>query len=180
MRVLGIDPGSNFLGLACVEARGNSFAWIGHTVVVVAEGKDKSLGARFRAIHEGVKQAMELWRPEAVAAEEVFFAKNAQSALKLGQARGAALMVPALHGLPLFEYSATIVKQTVTGSGRAEKEQVQHMVRAILGAHGKTLEFQRSDASDALAVAICHLQHRHKQSVLGRSAAEKRVGPALR
>lgn len=175
MRVLGIDPGSNFLGLACVEARGNSFVWIGHEVVKVSEGKDKSLEARLRAIHEGVQTALKLWQPQAVAVEEVFFAKNPKSAIKLGQARGAALLGAAVHGLAIFEYSATLVKQTVAGSGRAEKEQVERMVRAILGAHGKALEFQRADASDALAIAICHLQHRHKHRVLG--AAEKRLGP---
>jgi len=180
MRVLGIDPGSNFLGLGCVEAKGNSFTWIGHTVVKVSEGSDISLPARLRAIHKGMEEALRLWVPQAVAAEEVFFAKNPKSALKLGQARGAALMAPALSGLPIFEYSATLVKQTVTGSGRAEKEQVQRMVQALLGGHGKILmDFGRSDASDALAVAICHLQHRHKHALLGRAAGEKRVGPSL-
>jgi len=179
MRVLGIDPGSNFLGLGCVEAKGNSFTWIGHQVVRVREGKDISLSARLRAIHAGVEEAMKLWQPEAVAAEEVFFAKNPQSALKLGQARGAALLVGAMRNLPIFEYSATLVKQTVTGSGRAEKEQVERMVRALLGGHAKfTQEFERSDASDALAVAICHLQHRHKHAILEK-AAEKRVGASL-
>lgn len=168
MRVLGIDPGSNFLGLACVEAKGNSFTWIGHKVVKVAEGKDISLSAKLRAIHAGVAGALNAWNPEVVAAEEVFFAKNPKSALKLGQARGAALMVPALEGLPIFEYSATLIKQTVTGSGRAEKTQVERMVRALLGAK-HPLEFERSDASDALAVCICHLQHRHKHALLQRN-----------
>lgn len=175
MRVLGIDPGSNFLGLACVEAKGNSFVWIGHQVVVVSEGKDKSLEARLRAIHEGVQSALDLWRPEAAAVEEVFFAKNPKSAIKLGQARGAALIGAAVRGLPIFEYSATLVKQTVAGSGRAEKEQVERMVRAILGAHGKGLHFEKADASDALAIAICHLQHRHKHRVLGVGA--KKIAP---
>lgn len=174
MRVLGIDPGSNFLGLGCVEAKGNSFTWIGHRVVVVKEGKDISLSAKLRAIHQGVQEAIELWNPDALAAEEVFFAKNPQSALKLGQARGAALLVGAIRNLPIFEYSATLVKQTVTGSGRAEKEQVERMVRALLGGAKFAQEFERSDASDALAVAICHLQHRHKHAIL-QKAAEKRL-----
>ncbi len=160
------------MGLACVEARGSSLIWIGHEVVKVSSAQDDSLPARLRAIHKGIELAITLWQPEAVAAEEVFFAKNPQSALKLGQARGAALLVTALSNLPLFEYSATLVKQTITGSGRAEKEQVQKMVRAILGGH-KNLEFQRNDASDALAVAICHLQHRHKHALLGRGGKEK-------
>jgi crossover junction endodeoxyribonuclease RuvC len=174
MRVLGIDPGSNFLGLGCVEARGNALLWIGHAVVKVSEGRDESLEAKLRAIHRGVSEALDLWQPEAVAVEEVFFAKNPKSALKLGQARGAALLVPALRGLTLFEYSATLVKQTVTGSGRAEKEQVQRMVKALLGGAGKfPMEFERSDASDALAIAICHVQHRHRHSLLQRQRGEK-------
>ncbi len=179
MRVLGIDPGSNFLGLGCVEAKSSSLTWIGHEVVRVREGKDVSLAARLRAIYAGVEEAIELWKPDAVAAEEVFFAKNPQSALNLGQARGAALLVGAMRNLPIFEYSATLVKQTITGSGRAEKEQVERMVRALLGGHAKiTKSFERSDASDALAVAICHLQHRHKNSILVK-APEKRVGAAI-
>ncbi len=171
--MLGIDPGSQYLGLGCVEARGSSFRWIGHQVVRVFT-TDKSLQARLKMIHASVQEAMRLWQPQVVAVEEVFFAKNAQSALKLGQARGAALVAPATLGLPIFEYPATLVKQTITGSGRAEKEQVQHMVQAILRAAGP-LEFSRADASDALAVAICHLQHRHKQRLL-----EKSLGTPLR
>lgn len=179
MRVLGIDPGSNYLGLACVEAKGNSFTWIGHRVIKVAEGSDISLSAKLRAIHAGVLGAMNAWKPEVVAAEEVFFAKNPKSALKLGQARGAALMVPALEGLAIHEYSATLVKQTVTGSGRADKNQVERMVRALLGGRFP-LEFERADASDALAICICHLQHRHRRAfeqvaLQKREAITKRV-----
>ena len=177
MRVLGIDPGSNFMGLGCVEARGNSFTWIGHRVVRVAPGKERAIHDRFRSIHEALLEVMELWKPQCVAAEEVFFAKNAQSALKLGQARGAALVAPAARGLMIFEYPATLVKQTVTGSGRAEKEQVQRMVRAILGGSAKSpLEFEREDASDALAVAICHLQHRHRDEILNKPNAAPKPG----
>jgi crossover junction endodeoxyribonuclease RuvC len=182
MRVLGIDPGSNYLGLGCVEGKGNSLSWIGHEVVRVAEGKDISLSAKFRAIHAGIKKALQEWNPQVVAVEEVFFAKNPKSALKLGQARGAALLLPALEGLEIFEYSATLIKQTVTGSGRAEKEQVRHMVKALLrGSCKNPLEFQRSDASDALAVAIGHLQHRHRNSLLTPKSAEKNLGaPSVR
>lgn len=182
MRVLGIDPGSNFLGLGCVEARGRELVWVGHTVVKVS-AKNSSLESRLRAIHGGVQQALDLWQPQAVAAEEVFFAKNPQSALKLGQARGAALLGGALRGLAIHEYSATLVKQTITGSGRAEKNQVQRMIRVLLGDPSRIrLEFEREDASDALAVAICHLQHRHKQAILqprdrALVPAAKRLGP---
>lgn len=179
MRVLGIDPGSNYMGLACVEAHGNSLRWIGHRVVRVVG--DREIAPRLKLIHEAVEEAIALWKPTAVAVEEVFFAKNAQSALKLGQARGAAIASAALLDLPVFEYPATVVKQAVTGSGRAEKEQVERMVRAILG---KSLpageEFKRADASDAVAVAICHLQHRHRAAILKESKPEKRLGIAPR
>lgn len=181
MRVLGIDPGSNFLGLGCVEAKGSTFTWIGHQLVRVNPKGDTPLHTRLRTIHEGLLEALALWEPDAVAVEEVFFAKNAQSALKLGQARGAALVAAAAQGLEIFEYPATVVKQAVTGSGRAEKTQVQHMVKAILG---KTLaahaQFEREDVSDALAVAICHLQFRHRAELLKPKAApkaQKRLGP---
>lgn len=176
MRVLGIDPGSQFLGLGCVEAKGNSFQWIGHRVVkVVSDPKD--ISDRLKRVVTAVQEAIDLWKPDAIAVEEVFFAKNAQSALKLGQARGAALVPAALAGLPIFEYSATLVKQTVTGSGRAEKDQVQRMVRALLaGKAGAALEFDRADASDALAIAVCHLQHRHKHLIIQASRQkEKKV-----
>jgi crossover junction endodeoxyribonuclease RuvC len=178
MRVLGIDPGSNFLGLGCVEARGSSFQWVGHILVRVNKGGEQPLHARLKTIHEHLLSALDLWKPDCVAVEEVFFAKNPQSALKLGQARGAALVGAATQGLEIFEYSASIVKQTVTGSGRAEKEQVQRMVKAILGKSlpATNANFEREDISDALAVAICHLQHRHKNKILSPAAGKKSLG----
>ena len=180
MRILGIDPGSNFLGLGCVEASGSSLTWIGHRLLRVNPGGEQPLSSRLRTIHQGLLEALELWAPEAVAIEEVFFAKNAQSALKLGQARGASLVGAAILGLEIFEYPATVVKQTVTGSGRAEKQQVQRMVRAILGRSlPAALEFEREDVSDALAVAICHLQHRHQRKILQPRTAKK-AGPSPR
>lgn len=177
MRVLGIDPGSNFLGLGCVEAQGSTFRWVGHLLVRVNPGREQSLSARLKTIHESLVASLDLWKPDAVAVEEVFFAKNAQSALKLGQARGAALVGAATLGLEIFEYSASIVKQTVSGSGRAEKEQVQRMVKAILGRSlPSNIVFEREDVSDALAVAICHLQHRHKAKLLTPAARQKNLG----
>lgn len=162
MRVLGIDPGSRYLGLGCVEAKGSSLVWVGHQVVQVFSTKERELDwdERMKAIYSSVQNAIEEWKPQAFAVEEVFMAENAKSALKLGQARGAAIVAAANKGISLFEYSATIVKQTVTGSGRADKQQVQHMVRVLLSSQQKRLEFTREDASDALAIAICHLQYR--------------------
>lgn len=174
--MLGIDPGSNYLGLGCVEADGSAFRWVGHRLLRVNPGGEQQLSSRLKTIHEGLLEALGAWRPECVAVEEVFFAKNAQSALKLGQARGASLVGAAMANLEIFEYPASIVKQAVTGSGRAEKSQVQTMVRAILGRSLPAAQgFEREDVSDALAVAICHLQHRHRADLL-RPGREKRLG----
>jgi crossover junction endodeoxyribonuclease RuvC len=163
-----------------VEANGSTFTWVGHRLLRVNPGGERSLSYRLKAIHEGLLEALSLWSPDCVAVEEVFFAKNAQSALKLGQARGASLVGAATLGLEIFEYPASTVKQTVTGSGGAEKSQVQRMVRAIL-ARSLPAEhpFEREDVSDALAVAICHLQHRHQRQILGPRTAKK-AGPAPR
>jgi crossover junction endodeoxyribonuclease RuvC len=177
VRVLGIDPGSNFLGLGCVEAKGSICTWVGHKLLHVNPGGDQPLHARLKTIHEGLLEALEEWKPDCVAVEEVFFAKNAQSALKLGQARGAALVGPASLGIEIHEYPAKSVKQTVTGSGGADKIQVQRMVRAILGRSlPANILFEREDVSDALAIAVCHLQHRHKRQILQASSA-KMLGP---
>lgn len=160
-----------------MEAKGNSFTWIGHMLVKVNPGGEQPLHSRLKVIHEHLLSALELWKPGCVAVEEVFFAKNPKSALKLGQARGAALVGAAAQGLEIFEYSATLVKQTVSGSGRAEKEQVQRMVKAILGkSMPAEIQFEREDISDALAVAICHLQHRHKRAILAPKASHKSLG----
>ena len=178
VRILGIDPGSNFLGLGCVEASGSSFQWIGHRLLRVNPGGKESLSTRLRLIHEGLSEALELWRPSAVAVEAIFFAKNAQSAIKLGQARGASLVAAAAQGLEIFEYPPTQVKQAVTGSGMAEKDQGQRMVQVILGRSLPAgLVFEREDVSDALAVAIFHLQNRRQRQILNPCAAKK-AGPA--
>lgn len=164
-----------------MEAKGSTFTWVGHRLLRVNPGGEQPLSARLKIIHEGLTEALELWKPDAVAVEEVFLAKNAQSALKLGQARGASLVAAAMLSLEIFEYPASTVKQTVTGSGRAEKSQVQSMVRAILGRTLPSAVFEREDVSDALAVAICHLQHRHRLQVLAPKnpppRTAKKLGP---
>jgi len=111
---------------------------------------------RLREIYEGLGRAVEEFAPDEAAVEEVFMGRNAASALKLGQARGSAIVACLAHGVPLAEYSARKVKQAVAGSGAAGKEQVQHMVKVLLGVKGDIAE----DAADALAVAICHAHTR--------------------
>lgn len=161
MRVMGIDPGSQFMGIGCVEWRGNRLAAVGHALIGVKQA-DNSWADRLRTVYLAIESAISLWQPDAVAVESVFMHKNASSALKLGQARGAAIAAVAVREIPLFEYSPREVKQAVASSGGADKDQVEIMVRMLLAG---SLEqsfgggvFHRADEADALAVAICHAQ----------------------
>ena len=153
MRVLGIDPGSRFTGFGVVEQRGRLLAHVGHGVIRL--DPDASLERRLEAIFKGLRAAIELYRPDVVAVEGVFTFKNARSALVLGHARGVALLVAAQGELPVHEYPPAKVKKSVGASGAAGKDAVARMVRTFLGIPG----VERADASDALAVAICHLNH---------------------
>jgi crossover junction endodeoxyribonuclease RuvC len=155
MRALGIDPGSLKTGYGIVEERrGGGFFHIDNGIVAFEESRE--LAARLVVIGEGLRRVIQEYKPEVVAIESLFFAKNVQSALKLAHARGVAMFVAAEAGLPVFEYTAGQIKQATVGHGRAEKNQVQQMVRIILGLP----EVAQEDASDALAAAICHLQFR--------------------
>lgn len=149
VRILGIDPGSRITGYGIVDFHRNHARHVASGCIHV-RGAD--LSARLRAIFDGITTVVERERPAALAVEQVFFHRNAASALKLGQARGAALMAGVSKGLALYEYSPNQVKQAVTGRGHAPKDQVQHMIRILLGLR----ELPASDAADALAVAICH------------------------
>ncbi len=151
MRVLGIDPGTRRTGWGVVEARGSRMV---HVASGLAPGVGDCLAERLAAIADALDAAVLDHRPAAMAVETLFHAKNAQSALKLGHARGVALLSAARHGVRVFEYTAGQIKQATTGKGRAEKLQVQMMVRMILGLEEK----MALDTSDALAAAICHLQ----------------------
>ncbi len=157
MRVFGIDPGSHFMGYGVVEKNGGQLVHVDNGCLRPKPAA--SLPERLEQIHRALLQALTTYRPDAVAVEQVFFAKNVASALKLGQSRGVALLAAAQSGLPVFEYSATAIKQATTGYGRAGKEQIQKMVQMIL----KLPELAEENASDALAVAICHL---HTNQVL--------------
>jgi crossover junction endodeoxyribonuclease RuvC len=151
MRVLGIDCGSENTGYGVIESDG-------HTHRIVAAGTIRTssrepFGRRLSRIAAGLRDAIRQHAPRAAAVEEVFLAANSKAALKLAQVRGVALLVVADAGLECGEYSALVVKQSVVGYGRAEKSQVQYMVRSLLGADAPT---GMPDACDALAVAICH------------------------
>ena len=154
IRVLGIDPGSRITGYGlvdCVEGKRSA------PPVYVASGcvkpKAKAFPERLAEIYRGVAQLIVQYEPQMLSIEEVFLARNPQSALKLGQARGVAIAAAVAHDLPVAEYAARRVKQVVVGTGGASKSQVQHMVRVLLNLPAAPSE----DASDALAIAICHV-----------------------
>jgi len=149
VRILGIDPGSRVTGYGIVDFHLNHARHVASGCIQV-RGPD--LTARLRAIFDGITGIIDGEGPAELAVEQVFFHRNAASALKLGQARGAALMAGVTRGLPLYEYSPNEVKQAVTGRGHAPKDQVQHMIKILLCLR----ELPASDAADALAVAICH------------------------
>ena len=161
-RILGIDPGSRITGYGVIEAvpAGSRHVASGRIRV---EGDD--MAGRLRRIADGLREVSERYRPGELAIERVFVNRNVESALKLGQARGAALV--AVPGIPVFEYAATRVKQATTGSGKASKAQVQHMVRVLLSLP----ETPPADEADALAVALCHA---HSRDLLARIRPEGR------
>lgn len=150
MRILGIDPGSRITGYGLISKEGNRLIHIDNGAIFTQSAMD--FPQRLQQIFVGLSAVISQYQPDAVAVESVFLAKNAQSALKLGQARGAAIVAAVNVGLAVFEYTALQVKQAVVGSGRAEKVQVQQMIKALL----HLPEVAQEDASDALAVAICH------------------------
>jgi crossover junction endodeoxyribonuclease RuvC len=153
MRILGLDPGLRRTGWGVVEAEGNRLRHVAHGVI--ASDARATTAGRLTQIFRGIEAVFDSYAPRAAAVEEIFVNKNAGSTLKLGQARGVALLVPAMRGVAVAEYAANLVKKSLVGAGHAEKAQVMHMVRLLLPGAG-TVE---ADAADALAVAICHAHH---------------------
>jgi len=151
LRVLGIDPGSRFMGYGVVEERRGRLAHVGHGVIKV--DADAPLELRLKELHDSLLTALKLYKPQSVAVEGVFTFRNARSALILGHARGVALLAAAQVGLPVHEYAPARVKRSVGASGAADKDAVARMVCTFL----ELEEIERADASDALAVALCHL-----------------------
>lgn len=153
MRVLGIDPGSRLTGFGVVNILSSGkITYIASGCVRVPAG---NLADRLKVIYDGVIEVIDAYRPEVMAVEKVFMAKNADSALKLGQARAAAIMAGVNHPLPVAEYTALQIKQALVGRGHAQKDQVKHMVKVLLNLSGNP----QADAADALACAICHGHH---------------------
>jgi crossover junction endodeoxyribonuclease RuvC len=153
MRIIGLDPGLQHTGWGVIDQDGSrlSFVACGRISSVASQ----ALAERLAEIHAGLNAIIEQHQPDAAAVEETFVNKNPTSTLKLGLARGVALLTPALHKLQVYEYPANLIKKSVVGAGHAGKEQVQVMVRVLLPAS----QAGSPDAADALAVAICHAHH---------------------
>ncbi len=165
IRILGIDPGLRKTGWGVVVSEGSKLSFVA-CGCVESDGA-LPLGQRLRQLHDGLNKVLATHRPHEAAVEETFINRDPQSALKLGQARGIALVVPALAGLDVAEYAANLVKKTVVGVGHADKKQVQAMIRVLL----PKAETSSADAADALAVAICHAQHRGMKALVAQMKA---------
>ncbi len=164
VRLLGIDPGLRFTGWGVIESDGNRLRHVADGVI--ATDADTPVPDRLRAIHEGLTGLIAAHRPAEAAVEETYVNRNGAATLKLGYARGVALLTPALAGLVIAEYGAKMVKRAVVGTGNADKVQVADMVRRLLP--GALV--RRADASDALAVAICHAHNRSTRLIYAAAA----------
>jgi len=172
MRILGIDPGSRVTGFGIVEVNGGVLKYIDSGCIRTAQG---SMPTRLKTIYDAIDRVIDSYAPQAVAIEKVFMARNADSALVLGHARGSAICAVTKHELPVIEYSALQVKQAVVGHGRAAKVQVQHMVRALLG----LTVTPPVDAADALACAICHCHTAPVAKKVGAAVPDRTNGMVL-
>ena len=176
MRVIGIDPGLRNLGWGVIEMAGSRLRHVANGIIHSAGDE---LALRLVTLHSELTDVIARYSPDASAVEQTFVNKDAVATLKLGQARGIALLVPAQAGLAVGEYAPNAVKKAVVGVGHADKTQVQHMVRHQLPG----VQFQGADAADALAIAICHAHHlqsaqRANAAMLGRDALAIGAGQA--
>ncbi len=167
MRVIGIDPGLRRTGWGVVDVEGTRLAHVGNGVCA---SSGDTLAERLRSLHEQLTEVVARHAPDQAAVEHTFVNKDAAGTLKLGQARGIALLVPAQAGIPVAEYAPNAVKKVVVGVGHAEKGQVDHMVRMQL----PQAEIAGPDAADALAIALCHAHHARFEGRLARAIAAGR------
>ncbi|MCR5856625.1 crossover junction endodeoxyribonuclease RuvC [Mesorhizobium sp. J428] len=163
IRIIGLDPGLRRTGWGVVESQGNALRFVASGTVTSDDRED--LAARLCQLHDGIYAIIGQYAPEEAAVEQTFVNANPSSTLKLGQARGIAMLVPARAGLRVAEYAPNAVKKSVIGVGHGDKAQIRMMVRVLL----PKATFESDDAADALAIAICHAHHR--QSVAYRMAA---------
>ena len=168
MLVLGIDPGSTVTGYALVDRRRGRYHLV--SAGVVKTHSKQEMGHRLREIHEGLAAVLTVHKPAVVSIEAIFRHKSSESALRLGQARGVALLAAAQANVPVFEYNAMTVKKSVTGNGRADKQQIK---RAVSMLTGESPELPL-DAYDAIAIAITHLAHAPHKAATARALRGRR------
>ena len=159
VRIIGIDPGLRNTGWGVIEAEGTRLSYVADGSV--HSDADAPLATRLLQIHTQLAGIIQRYGPDEAAIEETFVNKDARATLKLGQARGAAMLAPALAGISVAEYAPNVVKKSVVGAGHAEKDQVKHMVKVLL----PRAELNTADSTDALAIAICHAHHRGTQTL---------------
>ena len=159
VRILGIDPGLRRTGWGVIDVAGNGLSFVASGAITSTANLD--LSSRLLQLHEGLAEILHRYMPGEAAVEQTFVNRDAAATLKLGQARGIALLVPAQGGVPVAEYAPNAVKKTVVGAGHAEKGQIRKMVSVLL----PRANFDSDDAADALAIAICHAQHRGAQQM---------------
>jgi crossover junction endodeoxyribonuclease RuvC len=159
IRIIGVDPGLRHTGWGIIGLQGTRLSYVADGTIRPDAGA--SLAERLCQLHDHLREVIGAWQPDEAAVEETFVNKDARATLKLGQARGVCLLVPAQAGLSVAEYAPNLVKKTVVGSGHAEKQQIQAMVKILL----PKATPNSADSADALAIAICHAQHRGSASL---------------
>lgn len=164
LRILGLDPGLRRTGWGIIECQGSNLSYVG-SGLITSDQKD-NLAYRLAELYQGVLDVISEYDPQEAAIEETFVNDNPRSTLKLGQARGMALLAPAIKGLQVAEYTPNLIKKTVVGSGHAEKHQIQAMITYLL----PRSKFENADEADALAVALCHASHRQARALIERAS----------
>ena len=167
IRIIGIDPGLRRTGWGIVEADGVRLAYVASGLIT--SNADDDLAYRLRELYEGLVAVIASFSPQEAAVEETFVNKDARATLKLGQARGIALLAPAQKGLRVAEYPPNVVKKTVTGTGHGDKRQIAAMVGFLL----PKARFESADEADALAIAVCHASHRQSARAIAARAVRR-------
>ena len=165
IRIIGIDPGLRRTGWGIVESDGVRLTYVSSGLIT--SDAENDLAYRLRELYEGITGILTTWQPAEAAVEETFVNENPKATLKLGQARGMALLAPAMKGLKVAEYPPNLIKKTVVGAGHADKKQIQVMVGFLL----PKARFESADEADALAIAICHSNHRRTYAAIAASQA---------
>jgi crossover junction endodeoxyribonuclease RuvC len=171
IRIIGIDPGLRRTGWGILESDGVRLSYVA-SGLITSDSED-DLAYRLREIYQGLIEVIASFKPLEAAVEETFVNKDARATLKLGQARGMALLAPAQRGLRVAEYAPNVIKKTVTGTGHGEKRQIAAMVGFLL----PKAKFESADEADALAIAICHASHRGRAQMLAARSTRREVVP---